>query len=587
MLAIARTRRRRRSPVAVAIGATVLLCAACSGGGGGSPQASGGGGGAGGGGGGGGTALSIVSIAPADGAAAVERTVLPRLRFSHALDAATIDAASVVLHGAAGDVAITASVQGDELGIAPAARLEPNATYDVRIATTVRGAGGEVLAAPFAATFTVADRAWRSGAELLETDDHVAQDVDVATTDDGAALAVWMQYDDTRTNLVANRRDPRTGWGTATLLETDDAGAAGASLNGPSVAMDAAGNGVAAWSQFDGTRWNLVANRHDHATGWGTAQLLENENLGGSIGARNPHVRCDAAGRAWVVWSQPNAASTPSIRLQRFTPGNGWLATPEIVSTAAGQAAAPQVGVDAQGNVLVVWRQRAANGRWDVWSRRRDGVSGAWNAAAGIESDDADPSGARDPRLVVAANGEAVATWSHFDGVRDNVRANRFVPGSGWGASVLVESADQPLSGAPDVAIDANGRAVVVFVQLLQGWSVQATHSEPGSSVWGAPVTVVLPSAGITLKDVRLAANGAGRAHAVWTRAASAPAAETIESARCVIGGAWSAPHRLDSRDGSNAAALPRIAVDVSGDAIAVFTQHDGTRPNVHANRFE
>ncbi len=46
-------------------------------------------------------------------------------------------------------------------------------------------------------------------------------------------------------------------WGTAALIETDNAGPA----YDPQIAFDANGNALAVWEQFDGTRSNIVANR--------------------------------------------------------------------------------------------------------------------------------------------------------------------------------------------------------------------------------------------------------------------------------------------------------------------------------------
>jgi hypothetical protein len=45
-------------------------------------------------------------------------------------------------------------------------------------------------------------------------------------------------------------------WGTAELIETDNAGDA----YNPQIAFDASGNAIAVWNQTDGTRYNIWAN---------------------------------------------------------------------------------------------------------------------------------------------------------------------------------------------------------------------------------------------------------------------------------------------------------------------------------------
>ncbi len=57
--------------------------------------------------------------------------------------------------------------------------------------------------------------------------------------------------------ILTNRYLPRFGWGTAQLIETDNAGNA---LD-PQITTDANGKAIAVWRQSDGTRENIWANR--------------------------------------------------------------------------------------------------------------------------------------------------------------------------------------------------------------------------------------------------------------------------------------------------------------------------------------
>ena len=75
----------------------------------------------------------------------------------------------------------------------------------------------------------------------------------------GNALAVWYQSDGTHDSIWANRYVVGTGWGNATLIETDNAGDGAP----PQIAMDGDGNALAVWLQSDGTRYNVWANRFE------------------------------------------------------------------------------------------------------------------------------------------------------------------------------------------------------------------------------------------------------------------------------------------------------------------------------------
>jgi hypothetical protein len=80
-----------------------------------------------------------------------------------------------------------------------------------------------------------------------------------ALNSSGNGLAVWEHSDGTRTDIWANRYTPGNGWGTAERIETDNAGDA----TSAQVALDPSGNGLAVWSQSDGTRTNIWANRFE------------------------------------------------------------------------------------------------------------------------------------------------------------------------------------------------------------------------------------------------------------------------------------------------------------------------------------
>lgn len=93
-----------------------------------------------------------------------------------------------------------------------------------------------------------------------------AFDPSIAMDPNGNAIVVWDRFDISITNVFANRFTVSGGWEAAQLIETDDTGDA----FDANVAMDANGNAIAVWSQFDGTLINIVANRFDVNTGWGT-----------------------------------------------------------------------------------------------------------------------------------------------------------------------------------------------------------------------------------------------------------------------------------------------------------------------------
>ncbi len=264
--------------------------------------------------------------------------------------------------------------------------------------------------------------AWGTAA-VIETNAGNAYAPQIAIDTNGNALAVWQQHDGTRDNLVANRYTAGSGWGTASLIETDNAGNA----SSPQIAIDANGNALAVWNQFDGTRYNIWANRFiagtGAGTGWGTATLIETDNAGN---AYFPQIAIDTNGNALAVWTQSDGTRY-NIVANRYTAGTGWGTASPIETDNAGDASSlAQIAIDNNGNALAVWYQHDG-ARTNIWANRFISGTGAgtgWGTASLIETDNTGD--AYYPQIAIDTNGNALAVWHQFDGTRNNIWANRY-----------------------------------------------------------------------------------------------------------------------------------------------------------------
>jgi hypothetical protein len=174
---------------------------------------------------------------------------------------------------------------------------------------------------------------------------------------------VWNQSDGTTPpRISANRYVNGTGWGTAELIETGLSYAAFP----PQIAFDTGGNAIAVWNQSDGTSfYSIAANRYVNGTGWGTAELIETGNAGP---AYNPQIAFDAIGNAITVWYQYDGTRN-NIWANRYTRGTGWGAAVLIETDNAGDAYSPQIAFDASGNAIAVWYQSDGTGS-HIWANR-------------------------------------------------------------------------------------------------------------------------------------------------------------------------------------------------------------------------
>ncbi len=262
----------------------------------------------------------------------------------------------------------------------------------------------------------VAGSGWGSAVQI-ETSVADTQSTQVAVDINGNALVVWEQdAPGPRFDIWANRYDAGTGlWGTAELIETDNAGFA----QRPQLAFDGSGNALAVWEQGDGTRRNIWANRYVAGTGWGTAAMIETDNAGT---AQWPQLAFDSSGNALVVWEQSDGIRK-NIWANRYDFITGLWGTAELIETDnAGDARNAQVAFDSSGNALAVWEQSDGS-FFNIWVNRYVAGTG-WGSAALIETDNAGD--ARRPQVAFDGNDNALAVWYQYDGTRYNIWVNRF-----------------------------------------------------------------------------------------------------------------------------------------------------------------
>jgi hypothetical protein len=367
--------------------------------------------------------------------------------FDEDIFAITVDASSFTL-AKSGSINGTVTFDGvtNVATFTPSSGLSIHATYTATLSTAITDLRGNPLAADHSWSFVTADGAWGT-AELIETGAGFAGSPQVAFDGSGNALAVWWQDDGAVNNIWANRFNG-TSWGTAELIETG-AGFAGS----PQVAFDDHGNALVVWVQYDGTDavYNIMANRFN-GTSWGTAQLIET----GAGNATAPQVAFDDQGNAIAVWVQyDGTGAVTNIMANRFN-GTSW-GTAELIETGSGNANAPQVAFDGSGNALAVWVH--SDGAVDsIWANHFTGTS--WGTAELIEIG---AGNANVPQVAFDNSGNALAVWRQNDGSVDSIWASRFT-GTSWGTAELIETGAGNAT-APQVAFDDQGNALAVWHQ--------------------------------------------------------------------------------------------------------------------------
>lgn len=410
-------------------------------------------------------------------------------------------------------------------------------------------------------------------AELIETlDTGSAESPQVAMDDAGNAVAVWKQYDGSKYHIWASYYNGST-WGAAEMIEHEDSDG---NSNDPQVAMDGAGNAIAVWAQHGGLYYRIWVNYFNGST-WGTAEPVENGNISN---ARFPQIAMDDDGNAIAVWEQHD--STSHIRANYFN-GDAWGTAALIESNASGNAYTPQIVMDGYGNAIAVWR------RYDgfYYNIRANTFNGStWATAETIDSNNLGD--AYSPQIAVNYDGNAVTVWEQHDGFRYNVWANDFIlyeddaEVAEWGIGKAIETYSAGNAESPQIAMDDNGKAVAVWMQY-DGSRYNIWANTFDGADWGTPELIEAVDTGSAYSP-QIAMDNDGNAIAVWMQYDGFR--YNIWANNFDDTAVWGTAELIEADDSGNADA-PRIAMDDAGNAVVVWMQYDGSQFSIYSNRFE
>jgi hypothetical protein len=388
--------------------------------------------------------------------------------------------------------------------------------------------------------------------------------------------------------------------------------------SGPKATIDANGNAIAVWSQYDGQKWRIEERQISPAGALGPVETL-------SAASENPlwpQIAGDPRGGAIVAWPQPNSTeSNTLIKAQRIS-ATGRLGALKTISAPRRPARNPRIASDASGDAAVVWEQSPRRRIWNIEAREISS-KGSLGRVKTLSSARHKSGG---PAIAMDSRGAAITVWSQLapNGKSSRVKARRISPEGRLGSVMTVSARRNAI--VPQVASDARGNAVVTWEvaadkysnwrikarrisstgnlgqveTLYAGWAAQPQIASGASGamtiVWEAnpntqPSNIqarqisaagvigpaqTLSSAAANSYTPEIAVDGAGNATVIWSEtrySTSHPDASYLRARQISATGALGPMQTLASEATRNFA----IAVNSDGDAFADWTQLEGS----------
>lgn len=342
----------------------------------------------------------------------------------------------------------------------------------------------------------------------------------IALGADGGQYLIWDDARDGNANIYFSKRDPVSGiWSTPSTKVNTDTGTR-IQLN-PAIALDSASNAYAVWQdERNGAGKPDIFFRKRTAADqtWVAGDVKVSDEAGGGGGSvqRNPRIAGTAAGMETAVWVDLRSSQTNIYSARTTTPGGtAWAANVKLTDNTAALKDFPDVTVGLDGTAYAVW-QDSRNGNPDIYfSKLPPGPNAVWTANVKV-SDDPGTAAQRLPRIGVDAGGNLTVVWLDDRASPTKIRMSRLPSGaSTWPASTVVaDAAARPVSVA--LSVRADGKAYVEFGDnRVANIEIYGSEYDPWLNTWTAS-TLVSDDPGSAAQQNPTVAYGMSEIAAAW-----------------------------------------------------------------------
>jgi PKD domain len=325
----------------------------------------------------------------------------------------------------------------------------------------------------------------------------------------GDATVVW-EAKGASVRITAAARPAAGSWGAGAPLSE-----LGSNANVPRLAVAADGDAIAIWERFGEEEGNMAeiieaSTRAGAAAAFShAAKVTKIQPTRGEVAGQ--HVALDEHGDAVVTWSETNTTNQDLIEASAGKIATDAWRAPVVLSSPGGNVEEePQVTVSPAGEAVVVW-ERTDGADNIVEAASGIATAGVWQLAVPLSAKGED---ADEQQLALDAQGDVMAVWRRFDGSFYLAEADVLDASGPLLGSLSIPTrgvVGQPLtfSVSPFDAFSAPGATTWSFGDGVSspGTSVTHAYAKPGSypvsvrsvdafgnlSVAGGTLTILVP----------------------------------------------------------------------------------------------
>ena len=294
----------------------------------------------------------------------------------------------------------------------------------------------------------------------------------------------------------------------------------------------------------------------------------------------SPNISSQNSLHALTTWQQVEPESGP-LNLYANTQHNGqWGNETPITSTTDQDAMLVSSAINASGQAIAAWVQWDEGNRlYNVWANTYTPTTG-WGSA--LEIDEYNQGDSLYPQVAINNNGVAIIVWSNTNTITNESRvmAQTFTfADSSWSGTNELGLGDIHIS-LPRIALNDNDVAIVAWSQLVSGWL--SVYSNIFNGTWqSTPMALETDNSG-DASAPQLALNASNQAHVIWHQ--SDGTNQHVWS-NYYSGAEWGGPQLLDETSDIDSR-HPRIAIDEQGNAFALWLEIHESKQSIWASTY-
>jgi hypothetical protein len=322
-------------------------------------------------------------------------------------------------------------------------------------------------------------------------------------------------------------------WSTTNVVSTESI----ASSAYPTIATDNEGNVHIAWrdsTDYDGcgTDQDIFYNRWDASTAtWGTTEVVSTESTDSSWAQ---DIVVDIEGNVFLVWydytDYAGSGTDGDIFYKHRTASTSTWSTTEVVSTESTENSGhPSIAIDIKGNLHVTWHDTtdyaSCGTDFDIFYKHWDFPTSSWGSTEVVSTESIGISWT--PDIVVDVEGGAYVVW--YDGTNilssgtdmDIFYKHRIASDSTWTTTEIVSTESTSESNQPFIALDLAGNLHVAWNDFTDyggagsDWDVFYKRWDDSLSTWTVTEIISTEGAGVSYWP-SLDVDTSGNVHISW-----------------------------------------------------------------------